>query len=181
MNTCAAQATVAGPAPSAGPPLTPEAMAGLVAAGQIDNPHVITWLARGFSAFDRARTTGNPLQLERCLRLPRSRAKHRQGLRNAQLLRAGLLLGLDQAGTLLPSVVIRLQAAWSQFAERGPWRQWQEQDDAPAGAGELEQCLFLICRSSDGKVLSLKQIERVLALGVPDISGAGNVWHARPR
>jgi len=144
-------------------------LAGRAAAGQFD-PEVCQWLRLGLASFQRTPALG----LERCLRLP-SPSQQAKARRNIWLCRAAVLLGLDRDMQLVSQTTIRLEKAWAHFLSRGNWRAWQSADTPAADATQLDRCLFHASRHSDGKCLSLKQIERILATGSPDIFGAGNV------
>jgi len=139
------------------------------AAGNFDL-EVCQWLRLGLASFQRTPALG----LERCLRLP-SPSQQAKARRNIWLCRAAVLLGLDRDMQLVSQTTIRLERAWAHFLSRGHWRAWQSATTPAADATQLDRCLFHATKSADGRCLSLKQIERILTAGAPDIFGAGNV------
>ena len=56
-----------------------------------------------------------------------------------------------------------LASELEKFITRGPWRSWSESAHPPAEASELRTALFYAAKFNDGKVISERQIHRVLS------------------
>ena len=137
------------------------------ASGQFDDA-VLSWLQRGMAACLNADPT-SPLQLERCLRLPRSRVKWKKARRDFWIFQAARAIGGNATTwTLALKVSAELQA----FRARGPWRTWCTRQEAPAGATSLHAALFYVCRFSDGfECIGEHQVYRVLQKESPAFLG----------
>lgn len=129
------------------------------AQGCFDGP-VLEWLARGFAVCARSIESGQALPLERCLRLPPA-VRRKRNKRNSLILALEVDLGL-QFNKESTQRAIAVHRAIEVFATRGAWHVWRDLAVAPATATPVECRLFQILQISGGRVLCLKQIDRVM-------------------
>ena len=134
----------------------PEDLAARVAAGVFD-AEALRWLQAGLATVQRA---GGAVGLERALRLAATPKQRRRRQRNFWLAEVARHLVVDGDEPTARQV----RDAIDRFLTRGPWRAWRDLQHPPAGAAELNACLFRFAQMNDGEGLCLRQIEVLLQL-----------------
>lgn len=108
------------------------------------SPAALQWLIAGFEVFD---DNDGSISLERCLRLPKRKAR-RLERRDALICEAWRLL--SQGGESRTKRGALLGAELDKF-ERANWREWKDLDDPPYSASELRSTLFRLVKSFEGE------------------------------
>jgi hypothetical protein len=101
---------------------------------------------------------GGTVNMNRFLPLPATGGKLKQAARDLWLRKASRLLG----DTLTETRAATLHRELTVFVSRGAWVSWAELRQPPADASELRKSLFFALKHNDKKVLSVRQIDRIL-------------------
>lgn len=129
----------------------------------------LAWLAGGLTAWRVAR---GAIPLERALRLPSAPARLRQAERNRWLAHAA-----RQLATINPGAgPEQLHAELKNFA-RSAWPAWRGNSLPPPGSSRLRESMFHALRLGRGRVLSVKQLRRIVGTK-PPLEMSGRVGHA---
>lgn len=115
----------------------------------------IEWMGQAIAAY---LGTGGDIPLARCLNLPTTNTGWRKLNRDRWLCKAAALLATD--GTWAGSQ--KLEAEWTKFIVRGPWKQWQDDAAPPDHATALSEALFYATRLNRGQGLDAKQLCRIV-------------------
>lgn len=104
--------------------------------------------------------TGGVMPLERYAQLPTTPGALRNAARNLWIRRAAAIVApgeppFTQAQLLSDEITA--------FVNRGAWIDWQDGTAPPAVASELRKALFYVAKYSDGDILSVRHIARVIA------------------
>lgn len=130
-----------------------------VAAGQATADD-LAWLRAAFAAWIAAE---GAVSLERCARLPASPGHLRIALRDQALVAAADELEREQPASSRAELAQRLRQALALYAGGGDYRAWRHARELPEGVSPLRAALHQALRHSGTRLLSVRQVERVLA------------------